>query len=219
MADIIQIGDPRVDLELQRYFDELDALARAALEKEMPESEFRQDAERAALAAMFLFFPLGGGDVSLPGASNELARRRTVVRSSVVKLASDIYSGKYSRVEAEGAVQQTVEEGREKLRNRLTLWANDAGGDYTRGQVYAPPRLNGETGRVEEPRYTWRLGATEQHCSDCLFFNGQTLTASEWRQLPAPQSPDLECGGWLCDCSLVPTTEPSVGIENLGLLV
>lgn len=56
----------------------------------------------------------------------------------------------------------------------------------------------------DDPWYRWELGATEKHCKDCLHLNGQIHRASEWRAAGIrPQSPDLECGGWNCDCKLV----------------
>jgi len=53
----------------------------------------------------------------------------------------------------------------------------------------------------------WRLGATEEHCATCLAQNGTVRTRAEWLILALdegikPQSRDLECGGWHCDCSL-----------------
>jgi len=58
-------------------------------------------------------------------------------------------------------------------------------------------------------RLVWRLGRTEQHCGTCLTLHGVVAYADEWRASGyKPQSapnPLLECGGWRCDCSLVPT--------------
>ena len=220
MADLIQLNDPRVDQELQRYLAELDALAFAALEREMPESEFRQELERSALAALFVFFLLGGGDFSVPGATGMVDQRRSVIRQSVAKLANDIYSGKYSRQVAEGAVKRTAEEGRDMLRNRLTLWANDGASHFESGKVHSPPRLNAETGTIEEPRYQWRRGPTSDSCSDCIALDGVILTASEWRRTGIqPKSFDLECRGFNCLCELVQVQEPSVGFENLEVFI
>ena len=52
------------------------------------------------------------------------------------------------------------------------------------------------------------LGATEQHCSDCLRLDGQVHSADEWSDSPMrPQSSALECTGIHCDCRLSPTDE------------
>jgi hypothetical protein len=55
----------------------------------------------------------------------------------------------------------------------------------------------------------WRLGKTERHCSTCSRLNGVvdysfSWLASGYKPQAAP-NPLLECGGWLCDCRLIPT--------------
>jgi len=73
-------------------------------------------------------------------------------------------------------------------------------------------------GELQEPRYVWRLGATEKSCVDCLFWNGKTLTASDWRRTGiAPNSPDLACNGYRCRCVLLETDEPGLGFANVQL--
>ena len=73
------------------------------------------------------------------------------------------------------------------------LWTRAHEGVYATGQVNT---------RVEM-WLMWQLGATERHCKDCFHLNGQIHTAEEWRAAGIrPQSPDLECGGWRCDCRL-----------------
>lgn len=91
-------------------------------------------------------------------------------------------------------------QGWEKLIGRINLWRNQGNSAYNSGIVDSEPA-------ADEPRYMWVLGATERHCRDCLELNGQIKTASEWRAAGIqPQSPDLQCGGWNCDCSLVQVT-------------
>lgn len=58
--------------------------------------------------------------------------------------------------------------------------------------------------------FQWQLGATEEHCNDCLNRNGQIKTGLEWQADILPQSHDLECGGWHCDCKLL-AQEPFSG--------
>lgn len=51
--------------------------------------------------------------------------------------------------------------------------------------------------------YEWRLGATEQHCATCLRMNGVIKRLKQWHEDGIlPQSSDLECGGFNCDCGL-----------------
>lgn len=58
----------------------------------------------------------------------------------------------------------------------------------------------------------WLLGATEEHCTSCLKLHKKVKRASFWqKQGVRPQNApneSLECGGWKCDCDLVPTDEP-----------
>lgn len=75
-----------------------------------------------------------------------------------------------------------------------TLWGNTPLKFETLGQIYDR----------DDQWYQWRLGATERHCTDCAHLHGQIHRASEWRTAGiSPQSPDLECGGWNCDCRFV----------------
>lgn len=76
-----------------------------------------------------------------------------------------------------------------------SLWSNNITSTETLGQT-----LN-----RQDNWYMWQFGATEKHCKDCARFNGQIHRASEWRAAGIrPQSPDLECGGFNCDCRLIP---------------
>jgi hypothetical protein len=108
-------------------------------------------------------------------------------------------------------VKSAIGRGWDRLISRIGLWINHAIGAYNSGVIDSEP----EPGQQEQ-RYTWRLGATERHCSDCLRLNGTTLTASEWARAGIqPQSPQLQCGGWRCDCRLELTEAESIGFENV----
>lgn len=84
---------------------------------------------------------------------------------------------------------------------RAELWANRYTDIVNRAML--------ETGQSNS--YAWRLGATEQHCADCLRYNGQVKTGLEWKQEKQPQSRELECGGWQCDCRFEM-------VDNIGML-
>jgi hypothetical protein len=59
------------------------------------------------------------------------------------------------------------------------------------------------------PKLKWRLGATKEHCKDCAGYNGKVYRANTWLSWGAmPQSQDLECSGYNCDCRLEPTDDP-----------
>jgi hypothetical protein len=99
-------------------------------------------------------------------------------------------------------------DGWSRIIKRLSLWTNHGIGAFNDGILASKPPPG-----VEEKRYVWILGNTEEHCSDCLRLNGVVLTASEWgRAGIRPQSPDLECGGWHCDCRLEETERKSMGL-------
>lgn len=59
--------------------------------------------------------------------------------------------------------------------------------------------------------YEWEMGDTE-HCADCLRLNGQKHRLKEWHDEGwLPQSSDLECNGYNCQCVLKKTTGRAVG--------
>lgn len=90
---------------------------------------------------------------------------------------------------------------------RAELWANQFNGAYNEGKRLIALNTGG--------KLIWKLGKTEQHCSTCAQLNGIVAYASEWDTSGAkPQNapnPLLECGGWLCDCSLDPTDKRKTG--------
>ncbi|MFZ5589637.1 MAG: hypothetical protein ACOY4M_08390 [Pseudomonadota bacterium] len=87
----------------------------------------------------------------------------------------------------------------ETLRARLELWKYRYLDMYNRALI--------AIGRTRGKRLVWRFGATEKHCKDCAYYEGQVKNASEWDEIfrlfgHRPQSPMLACGGWRCDCRL-----------------
>lgn len=59
-------------------------------------------------------------------------------------------------------------------------------------------------------KFIWEYGATSDHCGDCAKYEGKIHRGSLWVQVGAlPQGRTLECGGWRCDCRLVPTDAPA----------
>lgn len=86
------------------------------------------------------------------------------------------------------------------FRGRADLWANRYTEVVNEAKVW-----------FGQEKLEWQLGATEEHCSTCAMLNGVVAYAREWyesniRPQNAP-NPMLECGGWRCDCKLVPTTK------------
>jgi hypothetical protein len=59
--------------------------------------------------------------------------------------------------------------------------------------------------------YEWRYGFSE-HCSDCLRLNGQRHRLKHWKGKGwLPQAKKLECGGFNCQCQLIPASGKAVG--------
>jgi hypothetical protein len=72
------------------------------------------------------------------------------------------------------------------------------------------------TTAVKEDRLVWRFGKTEQHCETCATLNGWVATISEWEMSGwKPQSRQLECGGWHCDCRFETTNAESMGVPRV----
>lgn len=60
-----------------------------------------------------------------------------------------------------------------------------------------------------DPPMVWIMGATEKHCSDCSRAAGRVHRKSIWDKYGwVPNSRELACGGWRCDCRRVPTDQP-----------
>ena len=112
-------------------------------------------------------------------------------REYILGLAGDI-----DQARADGL---TPAEFKQRFYSRVEMWANRYKETVNDAKLYF--------GSLD--KYEWQLGATEQHCSTCYRLNGVVATGEEWDESGyRPQSPPndkLECGGWKCDCSLVPT--------------
>ena len=96
---------------------------------------------------------------------------------------------------------ETVGEAITEARGRLSMWITR----YT--DVYNQALL---ASAEEKTKLMWVYGDTE-HCDTCAALNGLVAYAREWDEAGLhPQSPPnerLTCGGWKCQCELVPTDE------------
>jgi hypothetical protein len=193
-------GRPAVDEQLGDYYGRLEALALLALAGSLTESEFVREMARLVAAGNLLLFLLGGGEPTLQPAQARLRASLRQARGSIRVLADDIFSGRYSPGERSSAAVMTAEDGRAMLGRRMELWAGTAAYLYHSGQVLRPsPPAVPAAGGV--PGLVWRLGATERHCADCARLDGRALTREGWLAAGVePKSPQLQCGGWRCDC-------------------
>ena len=101
--------------------------------------------------------------------------------------------------------------GFEKAQNRVQLWVNTLYRAETEGKVSAPPVAG------IEMKFRWQLGGTEEHCETCLALSGVVMVASDWQKLGLrPQHPDLECGGWNCDCQLIESDAAAMSLADVS---
>lgn len=195
---------PRVPTKAERdYRQELAALVLAAMLREITREEFTQRYTARVIDELQRVYTASAGGRPDPILMGNAIQEQT---QHIEGLAHDIYT-------AERYTPREPEEGERRppagaavallaflfgrgVVARLNLWVNG------RARIANIARTHDE----DDPLLVWRLGATEQHCRDCLDANGRVMRASEWRNLRAlgihPQSPSLECGGWNCDCSL-----------------
>jgi hypothetical protein len=81
---------------------------------------------------------------------------------------------------------------------RLAIWTNR----------YAEVRETAQQMSCGDTKTQWVLGPTE-HCRDCLRLSDRIYRNSIWAKYNIrPQMRSLACGGWRCQCRLVPTDEP-----------
>jgi len=87
------------------------------------------------------------------------------------------------------------------LQARVPMWANRYNEVVSYSQTYF--------GKLE--RFEWVLGPTE-HCDSCLTLAGTVATGQQWVDARAtgiyPQSNQLQCGGYNCQCELRKTDKP-----------
>ena len=89
--------------------------------------------------------------------------------------------------------------GYEAFKVRAEMWANRFLDARNRAMVMV--------GRRRNVMLTWHEGDTKEKCTDCVGYDGQTRTATEWDILyqvtgHKPQARGLECKGYNCRCSL-----------------
>lgn len=71
---------------------------------------------------------------------------------------------------------------------------------------YAAVRTIAQSMTCADKKMVWYLGRAKKHCSDCKSYEGKVYRMSQWVAAGAlPQARGLECGGFNCDCRLVPT--------------
>ncbi len=173
--------DARFDVLAAVYLDEMRLLAVGAGNGRLLRRQYANKQFSLAWNTIQAAFLLGGGELGHGLAQNYLRGARKIARASSVSLARDLFNGRYR----DGGLDA-----------RLTLWVYTVAKAYQFGMMIGSPR----------GRFVWRLGATEEHCRTCLFYNGVQMAGWEWLLLAMqgilPQGKGLECEGWRCDCVL-----------------
>lgn len=78
---------------------------------------------------------------------------------------------------------------------RAELWANR----------YKDAKNKAKGMACSDKKLQWQIGPTESHCRDCSKYNGRIYRGKTWGDI-RPQSPNLACHGFRCQCQLVPTS-------------
>lgn len=198
------IGVTSVDSHLSAYQDDLSRLAEKARQGALDQSEFEQQAEALAIAALLALFNLGRqSDEPDYEAMAAYEQEKVSAMLAIRNLSRDIFAGRYAEQrDEEDNVVKSDADGRLALSSRIVLWAATAAGVYALGQLHREATI----------KYMWQLGGTIEHCDDCARLDGQIHTALDWRLSGyRPQGSALSCGGWKCDCRLDETDEKVTG--------
>lgn len=184
---------------VSRFQDGMRAIARGAVVGEIPVESFIDQAQFSIERRWFDAFRAG---LEVCGVEDEITEEeRSQVLAEMVTdllavagLGNDIAAGKYTNPKG-GAMLKP-------LFARINLYTTRLKYMFALGQS------SGCANKMME----WELGATEDHCADCLFYAGQVHRMSTWTRYNAlPQARGLECGGWNCDCRLTETAGKAVG--------
>lgn len=192
--------------DAEELADRLQELIEQAARGEIPADEFREEYLAVFLLALTAAAESGAEGAMIEQGAAKLAEMEAQAAESVDKLSAEIYAGRYSEgginpLTPDAAPYSDTSEGQSadtavrKVVNRVALWAGSLALAFSVGQV------NSEANA--DIKYMWQVGPTD-HCADCLRLNNQVHTAEEWAASGIePQSPDLLCKGYNCQCRLV----------------
>ena len=178
------------------YESELADLMAEAANGTITEDEFRIEAESLVAAEIINTYLLASGKTIA-----QLTDEDRQIISDQTEVNLDAIPGLYLSAVAFGGDEDTPTD--ELIDNRVTLWGVGLLAVYALGFL---------RGGDDEDHIGWALGPTD-HCNSCLDNSQRVLTRSQWRALGTyPKSHELDCGGWLCQCSWVETDEPLTGV-------
>jgi hypothetical protein len=94
---------------------------------------------------------------------------------------------------------------------RAGLWANKVPESYNNAVVIIAAEEGPKPDTPITENLQWIEGDTEKKCTTCLALDGIVASARDWLEsgLHPQMAPNeyLECGGWHCQCRLIPTLE------------
>ncbi len=180
-----------------RYSTDMLALAESLRHGRITMLAYRTQQIQLATNTTQAVILLAGASTSDPLVADFWRQQQRQIVTSSWKLSRDLAAGRYADDEDDPG------SGLEQLIKRLRLWISS----LLRAWHYAiliP-------GRAED-LLQWFLGATEAHCNTCLSHHERIAPRAYWREQARrgiyPQGPGLECGGWYCDCEIVPVRRP-----------
>ena len=174
------------------YEEQLQELVALAMAGRINRRTFEREMKLISYGNTLAMFLIGGGEEKNERAAIWLEKQDAIHIKSIGILAAAIFSGEYTK--------DGLKAGMEAIKSRLVLWVNKGLQALNVGTIYKKP----VPGSVE-PRFMWKRGGTAAPCKDCLALDGVIKLASEWQKAGIePQSPQLECGGWNCQCRFVP---------------
>jgi predicted heme/steroid binding protein len=93
------------------------------------------------------------------------------------------------------------------LLNRADMWSAQYSTTESMAEIFCAP---------DDLNFFWHYGQTEEHCEDCaMMVAAGVQSAVFWREKQTqgiyPQSPQLACHGFHCDCGLDSTDDPVEG--------
>lgn len=182
------------------YMITLEDLMVSYLESTRPITAFRNEFRRAANDAMILAVAAGWADGEGYGPIPDDLNTWVLGR---IDQEVDFISGVFE--ELKGLRKEGEQESQESFVGaRVSGYTASISGVYNYALMMAKKLSMGQ----------WQLGRTERHCSTCSQLNGQVRTLNWFLEngyVPRqPGNPNLECGGWHCDCRIV---NPETGAQ------
>lgn len=197
-VNVPTLGIEAANDELLQFSASMQILAEQAATGEIDRNRYEQELA-ALIAGISIALYLAASEKSYRELDAEDLRiirdYQNTAFDSIDNLSEDLYERRFFDPET-GEIRLPA------LGQRLSLWILGALGLANLAQAIGHP----------DRRYEWVLGATMEHCEDCARLNGQVHTGDEWKRSGwMPQGRNLKCGGWHCDCKLMPTNRQEQG--------